>query len=288
MGMEWMKSFPETLQREMRVLIADTITDVRVFAGRPVIVRTLKGERTTSAALSHEEIYALSQALSGRMLRLARGVNEGYLTLKGGHRLGLCGTVTREREGLLLHEIGSLCLRVAHEVMGCGTDAAATAEKTAGGVMIVGAPGSGKTTILRDTVRQLSDRGAAVGLVDERGEVAACFEGVPQLDVGERTHVLDGCDKESGVSWLLRAMRPEIIAMDELGGESECTAVRAASAAGVKVLMTVHARDAQTLCLRPGVSRLLRDGTVGRVLFLGDLCVQSVMTAQEVLSCWQR
>ena len=150
------------------------------------------------------------------------------MTLRGGHRMGLCGRVTCERDGLVLREIGSLCLRIAHEVKGCGADTVRMLR--GGGALIAGPPGSGKTTLLRDIVRILSDEGTAVGLCDERGEIAACVEGVPQLDVGARTHVLDGCGKASGLRWLLRAMCPGLLAMDELYGGDECLAVRDAFA----------------------------------------------------------
>ena len=134
---------------------------------------------------------------------------EGYLTLRGGHRMGLCGRVTQGRDGLLLHEVGSVCIRVAHEVIGSGRQAARSVLEGGGqGVLLCGMPGSGKTTMLRDAVRLLSDGGLAVGLTDERGEVAACQHGVPQLDVGLRTHVVDGCRKAEGLRWLLRAMSP--------------------------------------------------------------------------------
>ena len=180
-----------------------------------------------------------------------------------------------------MREIGSLCLRIAHEVKGCGADTARMLR--GGGALIAGPPGSGKTTLLRDIVRILSDEGTAVGLCDERGEIAACVEGVPQLDVGARTHVLDGCGKASGLRWLLRAMCPGLLAMDELYGSDECLAVREAAACGVPVLTTLHAATGREVCLRTGIEDLLAEGIFEQVIFVRERRVTCVLPAAEVL-----
>ena len=227
--MELMNALPAAIREELRGLDMSRACDIRLLADRPCAVTTMEGEIRTRACVSGQEIYDAAQALSRRTLRMSpASTGAGFLTLRGGHRMGLCGRVTCERDGLVLREIGSLCLRIAHEVKGCGADTARMLR--GGGALIAGPPGSGKTTLLRDIVRILSDEGTAVGLCDERGEIAACVEGVPQLDVGARTHVLDGCGKASGLRWLLRAMCPGLLAVDELYGSDECLAVREAAA----------------------------------------------------------
>ena len=132
-------------------------------------------------------------------------------------------------------------------------------------------------------MRILSDEGTAVGLCDERGEIAACVEGVPQLDVGARTHVLDGCGKASGLRWLLRAMCPGLLAMDELYGSDECLAVREAAACGVPVLTTLHAATGREVCLRTGIEDLLAEGIFEQVIFVRERRVTCVLPAAEVL-----
>lgn len=280
--MELLKCFPQPLQRELQCLDPDTICDIRLFAGRPCAVYGTEGEYMTEYILEAGELDDLAQRLSLRMLRLSAGAKEGYITLENGHRMGLCGHVTPEPEGLLLHGIGSVCIRVAHEAPGCGRRLAACVRQ-GGGVLIAGAPGSGKTTMLRDAVRILSDEGVVVGLADERGEVAACVDGVPQLDVGMRTHVVDGCPKGAAMRWLLRAMSPRLLATDELYGTDECLAVREAAACGVPVLATAHAGSAADLCARQGIRLLLAEGTVSRVAFLHQRRVLLIATAGEVL-----
>ena len=280
--MEVIRCFPAPLRAELEALDMDTVCDIRLFAGRPCAVRDTEGEYLSEYILEPGEVDDVAQALSLRMLRLAPGTGEGYITLRGGHRMGLCGHVTPEREGLMLHGLGSVCIRVAHEVPGCGRRLAA-AVRAGGGTLVVGAPGSGKTTMLRDALRILSDEGMVAGLADERGEVAACLDGVPQLDVGMRTHVVDGCRKADALRWLLRAMSPQLLATDELYGADECLAVREAAACGVPVLATAHAGGAAELCARQGIRLLLAEGIVSRVIFLHHRRIALTASASDVL-----
>ncbi|MBQ9197315.1 MAG: Flp pilus assembly complex ATPase component TadA [Clostridia bacterium] len=280
--MDLIRCFPPLLREELCGLDLDAVSDIRLFAGRPCAVRLEEGEYLSEYIPDAGELEDLAQALTGRMLRLAPGTGEGYITLRGGHRMGLCGHVTPGPGGPVLQGVGSLCIRVAHEKPGCGRGLAACVRQ-GGGVLVAGAPGSGKTTMLRDAVRILSDAGTVVGLADERGEVAACLNGVPQLDVGMRTHAVDGCAKAMALRWLLRAMSPQLLAVDELYGDADCQAVREAAACGVPVLATAHAGSAAELCARPGIRALLLEGAIRRVMFLHDR--RPVLTAEagEVL-----
>lgn len=282
--MNWIDGFPPDLQQELRAI--DNICDVRMLAGKQCVVTTLQGETLTHARAGAQEIYETAQALSHRMLRLSpESTGVGFITLHGGHRMGLFGRVTAEENALVLHEIGSLCLRIAHEVHGCGKVAARAvmADGRIVPTLIVGPPGSGKTTLLRDVIRILSDAGVAIGLCDERGEVAACMQGIPQLDVGMRTHVLDGCRKAEGLRWLLRAMCPQLLAMDELYGMDECAAVREAAACGVPMLATLHAGCGQDVCRRAGVARLLLEGAFSQIVFVQNRRVALISPATELL-----
>lgn len=277
-----LKCFPPPLRMELEAVDLDQVWDIRLFADRPCALRGRAGEYLTEYVPDAGEIYDLAQALCSRMLRLSPAAGEGYITLRGGHRMGLCGHVTPADQGYQLQGVGSLCIRVAHEVPGCGHPLAA-AVRRGGGVLVAGAPGSGKTTLLRDALRILSDGGMAVGLADERGEVAACLEGVPQLDVGLRTHVVDGCPKGEALRWLLRSASPELLATDELYGMAECAAVREAAACGVPILATAHAGSAAELCARPGIRALLSEGAVRQVIFLHRRRIVLTASVPEVL-----
>ena len=152
-------------------------------------------------------------------------------------------------------------------------------------MLICGVPGSGKTTLLRDLVRLISDAGVAVGLSDERGEVAACVRGIAQLDVGTHTHVLDGCPKAEALGWLIRGLSPKVLAMDEVYGREECRRVREAHYCGIATLATAHAGDWETLKGRRDLYALLKEGVFGRVIFVRNGKIQSMERMEESGCC---
>ena len=272
------------LQRELSG-IADTLCDVRLFAGRQAWAQTEAGEQALSFAPNAKELYETVQQLCGYMLRLSpEKTGQGFITLRGGHRMGLCGRVTQREGQLVLQEVGSACIRVAHQIKGCGSDAAAGFLAMQKGMLICGTPGSGKTTLLRDLVRLISDAGVAVGLSDERGEIAACVQGIAQLDVGARTHVLDGCPKAEALKWLLRSMCPQVLAMDELCGAAEYQAVRDAAACGVRVIATVHAGSMQDIQQRAGLQALVTDGVFRQMIFVQN---RRIVRIEETSCCGQ-
>jgi len=187
-------------------------------------------------------------------------VRQGYFTTRGGHRVGLCGTAAVVDGAVRnLRQLSSLNLRVAHALPGRGEGV--LPQLLEGGVfrgaLLLGPPGSGKTTLLRDLVRLLSDGGSRVGLCDERGEVAALWEGLPQLDVGERTDVLEGCPKAWGLLSLLRGMGPQVLACDEVTDPADLKALETCANCGVALLATVHAQDVDDLGRKPLYRQLL-------------------------------
>jgi stage III sporulation protein AA len=195
----------------------------------------------------------------------------GYITLPGGHRVGVCGQVVLENGAVRAWRyISGLNIRVAHSVFGCADTVLPFI--TDGGfkhTMIISSPGFGKTTLLRDIVRQVSNgfggfEGLTVGLADERSEIAGCFRGIAQNDVGIRTDVLDGCPKALAMVMLLRGMSPDIIAIDELGGEQDARAVDAVLNAGVKLLCTAHGRGVDDVRANPALSAVINRGIFER------------------------
>lgn len=189
-------------------------------------------------------------------------LKRGYLTAPGGHRIGVAGQAVLSENGQVrsLKNISFLNIRVAHECKGAA-DGILEGVYRGGNVrnvLILSEPGGGKTTLLRDLVRQISDgcsygRGRSVGVVDERSEIAGCYQGKPQLDVGMRTDVMDGCPKMAGMMMLLRSMAPEVLAVDELGSREELEVLKGAAACGCRVLATAHGNSLEDLVKRFGI-----------------------------------
>ena len=172
----------------------------------------------------------------------------GYITIAGGHRVGIAGkAVISDGRIKNMRYISFINIRVAHECIGCAEHIMDYISPYGNvlNTLIVSAPGVGKTTLLRDIIRQLSSGsknypGKNVGVVDERSEICACYHGIPQNNVGIRTDVIDACPKAEGIMMLVRSMSPEIIAVDEIGTDRDMKAVLYSMTCGCKVIATIH------------------------------------------------
>lgn len=202
-------------------------------------------------------------------------VRRGFVTLRGGHRIGLCGTAAVEGGQVKsLRCLSSLNLRLARSIPGAAGAVLPRLRRGGGvyGTLILAPPGAGKTTLLRDLVRGLSDGegGPAlrVGVADERGELAALWEGKPELDVGRHTDVMDGCPKALGLELLLRGMSPQVLAADELTSPGDLAAAELAAGCGVPLLATAHGGGRPDLLHRPLYRQLLELGVFQKLVIL--------------------
>lgn len=243
--------------------------ELRLRAGWPMTAliggaeRPLGGEPVEGA-----ELERLVEIASGASLHAVLDqVRRGYLTFEGGHRVGLCGTaVLREGEIHALRTISSADLRIARQVQGAAgpvLDRLCPGGRLAD-TLILAPPGLGKTTLLRDLIRSVSEGEGCVplrvSLADERGEVAAMYNGRPQLEVGRRTDVAEGCPKAQGLMLLLRAMNPQVLAVDEITAPEDVRALMTAAGCGVTLLATAHGEDRTDLERRPLYRPLLEEG----------------------------
>ena len=220
---------------------------------------------------TEQTLQFLLNAASGYSAYAAGEVlKQGFLPLRGGHRLGFCGTAVVERgEVTALRDLSSANLRVARACHGCADEALRLLGESPGSVLIAGPPGSGKTTLLRELVRLLSDRlGRRVGVVDSRGELAACLNGEPQFAIGRRTDVISMVPKAQGMELLLRVMSPEWIAVDEITAGEDVRALNRAGYCGVRLLATVHAYGLTDLKRKPLYRKLLEEGIFDTILSL--------------------
>lgn len=234
--------------------------------GKPYVV-TKEDLREMLDYISNYSLYAYEQEMK-----------QGFITIEGGHRIGMTGQVIVECGRIKnLKHISSINMRMSHEVMGCADKVFPyiTRMKELYHTLIISPPRCGKTTLLRDIIRQVSDgndyvRGRSVGVVDERSEIGGCYMGVAQNHLGMRTDILDSCPKAEGMIMLIRSMGPEVIAVDEIGGESDVHAIEYAMHCGCKMLATAHGKSMEELKKKPVFDKMFREKRFERYILLGN------------------
>lgn len=252
----------------------DKIEEIRIRAGRPICIRRsgqenyldLSGnfikEQDGAYCVDEEEMEAMLQHICHYSLYAFEDeLKQGFITTAGGHRIGLAGQVVLNDDGSVrtIKHIYYMNIRIAHQIKGAadGVLPCLYQGNSIKNTLIISPPGCGKTTLLRDLVRQISNGsrehpGLCVGLVDERSEIAGSYLGHPQNDVGLRTDVLDACPKAKGMMMLLRSMAPQVIAVDELGGEEDMKALHMAASCGTRMIATVHGENIEDAADRLG------------------------------------
>ena len=204
----------------------------------------------------------------------------GFITIKGGHRVGITGTAVIENNKIVnINYISSINFRIAREIKGASNRILGhilnLRENTVINTLIISNPGSGKTTILRDIVRNISTgipkinfKGITVGLVDERSEIAATYKGVHQNDIGLRTDVLTNISKSEGLKMLVRSMAPKVVVADEIGSMEDIEAIKYATCSGVKGIFTAHGGDLDEVLVNPVLRELLKTHIFQKIIFL--------------------
>lgn len=223
--------------------------------------------RETLACVSGYSLYAFEQEL-----------RNGFITVSGGHRVGIAGrTVMNGDTVQCIRPISFVNIRLAHQVIGCADDLIPfiTEGTDVCNTLIISPPGCGKTTMLRDLIRQISDGteqipGKTVGLIDERSEIAGCYNGAPQNDIGIRTDVLDCCRKSAGMTMLLRSMAPQVMAVDEIGSPEDEAALKGVFRCGCRIFATVHGNSLDDIQKKPFFGKLMEERIFERFVVLQD------------------
>ena len=278
----------ELLPRELRMaamLLPEeqraATEEFRLRAGRGFYVADAAGEHPVTGGIGLSVYQSdlrqvLEIATQASVHTASEQLRQGFVTVRGGHRVGLCGTaIIRDGAVAGLRDPSSMAIRIAREFPGIAEGL--TAQLAEGGrfvsTLLLSPPGGGKTTLLRDLVRVLSEGSAAlpplrVGLADERGEVAGLQNGVPQMDVGPRTDILDGCPKAQGVIQLIRCMGPQVVAVDEITAPGDIAALEQAFGCGVALLATAHGASREDLARRPLYRKLLTGGMFRKLVVI--------------------
>lgn len=290
---------PATIRKmieKLPAIMRDSLEEIRIREARPLEL-VVDGESRFVApdgswAEGPEQSYKPTKEDGLKLLDLLTNhslytfeeeLRRGYITIAGGHRVGLAGKTVLERgEVKHIRDVGSFNIRVAKAIPGIARtllsaiwdDSARTVHQT----LIISPPRQGKTTLIRDLARMISSgesfgdhrppAGLRVGIVDERSEIAACVKGVPAFDVGPRTDVLDGCPKAEGMMMMIRSMSPEVLIVDEIGRPEDAAALQEALHAGVRVIATAHGRHAADVRDRPVMKQMLEDRMFARLVEL--------------------
>ena len=269
----------------------DGLQEIRLRTGRPLAIvergrevfLTGDGARTREAGaawrVTAQELRETMEFVGEYSLYAYEDeLRQGYLTLRGGHRVGVAGKTVLDGDKVKsVRYISCVNVRLSHEVPGCADPVLPYLWGDEGllHTLIISPPRCGKTTLLRDMVRQISDgsrarRGYTVGVVDERSEICGCFMGIAENDVGVRTDVMDACPKAEGMMMLVRSMAPEVIAVDEIGRYEDIDAIETVLYSGCRLIATVHGSSLSDIQAKPLFQRLAQEQVFERYVILGD------------------
>ena len=293
-----LKIFPLHIRSELQKVFEtlEGIEEIRIRVSQPIMLLTdqreyfFSMEKGGCLTRDNKDAYVVTpHDISDMIVFISRyslfafeeEIRNGFITLEGGHRVGLSGQAVFQ-EGWMhtIRNIAYLNIRVNHEKKECARRLIPhlyrqPASKQSGiyNTLLISPPGRGKTTLLRDLIRLLSNgsgehTGLKVSIVDERSEIAGCYRGIPQNDVGMRTDVLDGCPKSSGMMLLIRTMSPQVVAVDELGSKEDVEAVAYAVHCGCSILGSVHAADLEEVKRKPVLREFLDKNYFERYLVI--------------------
>jgi len=277
---------PKSVQKvlERQGIVFEKLQEIRLRTGQPLFM-ICKGEEVMPKrdgkyyVITKEEVREALEYISHYSLYAYENeMKQGFITIEGGHRVGMTGKAMVEHEKVKnIKHVSSINIRVSHEITGCADDILPhiALHKQVCHTLIVSPPRCGKTTLLRDLIRQISDgnkyvKGSTVGVVDERSEIGGCYKGVAQNQLGIRTDILDCCPKAEGMIMLIRSMSPQVIAVDEIGTVEEIRALEYALHCGCKLLATVHGTSMEEIRKKPIFEQLVKDKRFERYVVLSN------------------
>ena len=285
---------PTKLKKEFEnIKYMNDITEIRLRVGKNIIIYIGIKEIIINYVVDNEDIINILKNVSmGSIYSIQNELNKGFITTKGGHRIGIAGKVVVV-DGTIknIKEISSLNIRIAHEFVGISNDIMKYILKNNDilNTLIVSKPCMGKTTFLRDIIRNISNLGFNTVVVDERGEIASMHDGKCNLDLGSRTDIISFVDKAYGIKMAIRSLNPNVICTDEMGDKMDIDAIYELSRSGVKYIITMHGDSIEDIKLG-GFNEIIKKGYLDNIILLGDKPgmvkeVYSNLNNKEVIVC---
>lgn len=271
---------PEKIKNEVRIIKKySDLQEIRIKVNKPLIVQVGKDEYVSKYKATEDDMKKILNKMSGYSIyAVEEELRQGYVTIKGGHRIGICGEcVTEGLRVKTIKNISSINIRVCKEVIGCSNKLMKNIVRKDRvlNTIIISPPKCGKTTILRDITRNLSNgikemglAGKKISVIDERSEIGASANGIPQMDIGIRTDIMDNCPKSIGIMMAIRSMAPEVIVCDEIGTYEDMKSVLAAVNCGVNIISTIHGFGIEDLYNRDVFKDITQNNVFERAVIL--------------------
>lgn len=290
---ELVKIFPKDIRNILRRLPVDfrQVQEIRLRVQAPLLIiyynqeyyitseGTLSKQAENAYRVTKQELKEMLEYMSSYSLyAFEEELKQGFITIQGGHRIGIAGKTVTDENGIRgMKFISFINVRLSHQVRGCASKVLPYLYEHGQilHTLIISPPRCGKTTLLRDLIRQISngtgpEAGMTVGVVDERSEIGACFQGVPQNELGIRTDILDCCPKAQGMMMLIRTMSPQVVAIDEIGSREELEAMEYVMNCGCKLIATVHGSSIEDIRQKPVLQKMVRERWFERYILLNN------------------
>ena len=261
----------EELKKEITFANYKILEEIRIRVNRPIVLKFNNCVKKIEYIINTEDILRIMQYITENSIySYQKQICEGYITLRGGHRVGISGNVVYENEKVInINYVYSLNFRISKEIIGVSDKIVKYIYEDGNikNTLIIAPPGAGKTTILRDLIRNLSEY-KRIGVVDERGEIAAMYKNIPQNNLGLQVDILNNIPKSTGIKMLIRSMAPEVICADEIGTKEDIEAIKYAVTSGVKGIFTAHGDSLDELKINPILKELIQNNLIERIIIL--------------------